>query len=69
MTTKKVWLKICQSFIQERSIRAEKLRSGPGITGKMHPTMPATAKRNPMMISATFKWFTYFRMMGTAKTT
>jgi hypothetical protein len=57
MTIKKVWLKICQFFIQESSIRAEKLRSGPGIMGRMHPAMPAMAKINPMMMSATFKWF------------
>jgi hypothetical protein len=57
MTIKKVWLKICQLFIQESSIRAEKLRSGPGIMGRMHPAMPAMAKINPMMMSATFKWF------------
>jgi len=57
MTTKKVWLKICQFFIQERSIRAQKLRIGPGIMGKMHPTMPAMAKINPMMMRTTFKCF------------
>jgi hypothetical protein len=50
MTIKKVWLKICQFFIQERRIRAEKLKIGPGIMGKMHPTMPAMAKINPMMM-------------------
>jgi hypothetical protein len=32
---------------------------GPGIMGKMHPTMPAMAKINPMMMRTTFKCFAY----------
>jgi len=54
MTIKKVWLKTCQFFIQERRIRAEKLRIGPGIMGRIHPTIPARAKINPMMMRAAF---------------
>ena len=57
MTIKKVWLKTCQLFIQESSKRAEKLSIGPGMMGRIQPTMPAIAKINPMMMSATFKWF------------
>jgi hypothetical protein len=60
MTIKKLWLKICQFLIQDRSMRAQKLRIGPGRIGRIQPTMPAMAKINPTMMSKIFKWFVYF---------
>jgi hypothetical protein len=39
----------------ERNIRARKLIGGPGMMGKIHPTIPASAQRSPRMISAMAK--------------
>jgi hypothetical protein len=39
----------------ERNMRARKLIGGPGMMGKIHPTIPASAQRSPRMISAMAK--------------
>jgi len=48
---------MCQFFIQESKRIAEKLRIGPGMTGKMQPTIPASARINPIaMMTASKAW-------------
>jgi hypothetical protein len=60
MIIKKVWLKTCQFFAQDRRIRARKLKIGPGMTGKIQPIMPARAKINPITMITTSKLVAYF---------
>ena len=48
-------------------MRAEKLRIGPGIMGKMHPTMPAMAKINPITMRATVKGTTRMKIIRAGK--
>jgi len=59
MTIKKAWLKTCQFFVQERRIRARKLKVGPGIMGRIQPIIPARAKINPITIITASKVFAY----------
>jgi hypothetical protein len=61
MTIKKVGLKACQFFIQERRIRARKLKAGPGMMGKTQPNIPDRAKINPITMITTSKLLTYLR--------
>ena len=63
MTIKKVRLKTCQFFVQERRIRARKLKAGPGMTGKTQPSIPARAKINPITMIKTSKFLTYLRSL------
>jgi hypothetical protein len=55
MIIKKVELNGSQLLAKERRIRAKKLRGGPGMTGKIHPTRPMSAQRSPRMINAIVK--------------
>ena len=64
MTIRKVWLKTCQFFIQDNSISAQKLKIGPGITGKIQPIMPTMANKNPMMMKSTFKLLALLLMVS-----
>lgn len=65
MTIKKVWLNICQFLVQDISSNAQKLRIGPGRTGRMQPTTPAMASINPMIRRTTFKWLACCRIVST----
>jgi hypothetical protein len=55
MTIKKVGLNGSQFLAKERRSRAKKLRGGPGMMGKIHPTRPINAQRTPRIISAIAK--------------
>jgi hypothetical protein len=55
MIIKKVELNGSQFLAKERRIRAKKLRGGPGMMGKIHPTRPISAQRIPRIINAIAK--------------
>jgi hypothetical protein len=55
MIIKKVELNGSQFLARERRSRAKKLRGGPGMMGKIHPTRPISAQRSPRIISAIVK--------------
>jgi hypothetical protein len=55
MIIRKVELNGSQLLAKERRIRAKKLRGGPGMMGKIHPTRPMSAKSRPRMINAIAK--------------
>jgi hypothetical protein len=52
MMIRKRTLKGSHPFAQERTIRDKKLRGGPGIKGRIQPTIPARDKNNPVIISS-----------------